>query len=764
MRAAIVISFIAMLVATAVQAQQQQQLNAPRAGYVYPAGGQQGTTFQAVVGGQFLNGVARAFVSGSGVHVRVLAHDRPVTGQALTALRDRVRTLQQELQKKVGADLARQKEIADLRFRIGDSQRRSANPAISETVTLEISIASNAEPGDRRLRLDTPIGLTNPLILCVGQLPEFRENDVKKSKADMELAVTLPAIVNGRLIPGDIDRIDFPLRAPPQYMPGDVDRYRFQARRGQQLIAAVSARHLIPFLADAVPGWFQATLALFDADGRELAYSDDYLFHPDPVIHYEIPADGEYVLEIKDAIYRGREDFVYRIAIGELPYVTGIFPLGGRSGVRTDVELRGWNLASNRFPMDARNKVPGSYPDLISGAGVQSNPLPFAVDTLREVLEAKPNNSIQQAQEITLPVIINGRVDEPGQRDVFSFKGRAGDVIVAEVHARRLQSPLDAVLELTDASGRRVAWNDDYEDKGAGAGLETHHADSRVTAKLPVTGIYYVRLGDVQRRGGTDYAYRLRIGAPRPDFELRISPSSISAGGGGTVPLTVTALRRDGLDGDIVIALKDAPGGFVLSGALLPAGQNRVRMTLTVPAIAGRNSQANALRAPVILKFEGRAVINGRSVVRQALPADDMMQAFAYQHLVLADDFWVSVIGRGATRAPSSIISAQPVRIRAGGTAQVRIAIPQLYRSFAKLQFQLSEPQEGVTISNQLLNATGASLVLAIDAAKLKAGQRGNLIVEISGERVPAPNAPATQLPRRVQVGILPAIAFEVIR
>ena len=32
------------------------------------------------------------------------------------------------------------------------------------------------------------------------------------------------------------------------------------------------------------------------------------------------------------AIYRGREDFVYRITIGELPFVTSIFPLGGRAG------------------------------------------------------------------------------------------------------------------------------------------------------------------------------------------------------------------------------------------------------------------------------------------------------------------------------------------------------------------------------------------------------------------------------------------------
>ena len=62
-----------------------------------------------------------------------------------------------------------------------------------------------------------------------------------------------------------------------QIMPGEVDRYRFPARKGQQLVFVTCARALIPYLADAVPGWFQATLTLFDSDGKEVAYSDHQL-------------------------------------------------------------------------------------------------------------------------------------------------------------------------------------------------------------------------------------------------------------------------------------------------------------------------------------------------------------------------------------------------------------------------------------------------------------------------------------------------------
>ena len=139
-------------------------------------------------------------------------------------------------------------------------------------------------------------------------------------------ATQLPVVVNG------------------QIMPGDVDRFSFKARKGTRLVLAASARELIPYLADAVPGWFQAVLALYDSKGNEVAYADAFGFRQDPVIYYEVPEDGEYVVEIHDSIYRGREDFVYRITIGEMPFVTGVFPLGGRAGTQVTVELKGWNL------------------------------------------------------------------------------------------------------------------------------------------------------------------------------------------------------------------------------------------------------------------------------------------------------------------------------------------------------------------------------------------------------------------------------------
>ncbi len=328
----------------------------------------------------------------------------------------------------------------------------------------------------------------------------------------------------------------------------------FRLAKASSLSSPSSARQLIPYLADAVPGWFQAAVTLYDPAGKELAFADHYRFHPDPVLHYVIPKDGQYMIEIRDSIYRGREDFVYRISVGELPFLTSIFPLGGKAGETTIVELEGWNLPTARLTQDVKDKGPGVYPLSVSRGESTSNRLPFAIDTLPECRAEKAISTPDAAQRVTLPIIVNGRVDQPGQWSVFRFDGRAGEQIVAEVLARRLDSPLDSVLKLTDAAGKQLAFNDDHEDKGMG--LDTHHADSWLTAALPANGTYYLHLGDAQQKGGPEYAYRLRIGPPRPDFELRIVPSSINVRGMASVPLTVYALRKDGFSGEITLALK----------------------------------------------------------------------------------------------------------------------------------------------------------------------------------------------------------------
>ena len=74
----------------------QAQPVGPRIGYIYPAGGQQGATFQVVVAGQYLGGVSGAFVSGAGVQAKVIEHIEPLTVEQGLLLKDKLTALQEK--------------------------------------------------------------------------------------------------------------------------------------------------------------------------------------------------------------------------------------------------------------------------------------------------------------------------------------------------------------------------------------------------------------------------------------------------------------------------------------------------------------------------------------------------------------------------------------------------------------------------------------------------------------------------------------------
>jgi hypothetical protein len=490
---------------------------------------------------------------------------------------------------------------------------------------------------------------------------------------------------------------------------------------------------------------------VYDAPGWERASDERFHFKPDPVIHFEASRDGEYTVEIHDSIFRGREDFVYRMAIGELPFVTGIFPLGGKLGEKTSVALAGWNLPEKTFSHD--NTETG----VTFLNGNFYNEVPFAVDDLPECSGREPNHSVETAQAVTLPIIINGHISSPGEQSVFKFAGHAGQPVVAEVFARRLDSPLDSFLRLTGADGKQLAFNDDFEDKGSG--LDTFHADSYLTATLPADGTYFIHLTDTQGRGGPEFAYRLRLSGPRPDFALRVVPSSLALRAGMSAPLTVFALRRDGFTNAVDLQLKDSPAGFSLSGAKIPAGQDKAQFTLKAPPEPSEK--------PVAIAIEGHARIGGKEAVHEAVPAEDMMQAFIYRHLVPSKELAVTVNGqaRPFLRDAFKIISATPVKISPGGTAMVRLTAPPGNNFSDRFKLELDNAPAGISLASAVATAAGLELVFACDAEKAEPGSAGNLICDVVPRiQMPAePQKTPGNQPRRSAVATLPAIPFKVV-
>jgi len=792
-------SFVVLGICVSI-AHSQTNTNQPHIGYLYPAGGQTGATIQITAGGQSLRGPSNVYVSGNGVHASVIKYIKPNININKDE-REVIQTRMTEVWNKRLAELNIEnpiplfprrnsgrkdaekantskdvndpngqkakmpdnpllydldnksiKELINIREMIFfPREKRQQNRQLAESVIIKITIDANAQPGNRELRIQTAQGLTNPMVFQVGALPEIRSFETGNPKIFSRFPVLANLLKDKPL--------ELPVLINGQIMPGDVDRFRFNAKMGQKLVVETQARSLIPYLADAVPGWFQAVTTLYDANGKEVAFDDDYRFNPDPVMFYKIPANGEYELEIRDSIYRGREDFVYRIAIGQLPFITQMYPLGGKEGVRTIASIDGWNLDRAKLLLDTKTDYDCVRQISCQKSKLPSNSVSYAVDTLPECNEAEINNTVENSQEITLPTIINGRIVKAGDADVFRFRGKAGEKITAEVYARQLNSPLDSLLRLTDESDKVLQWNDDFCEIGENylykdmTGLLTHHSDSYLQAELPSDGNYCIQITDSQNHGGRAYGYHLRVSAPQPDFALRVTPSSLNIRPGSSAPFCVYVIRKDGFNGEIKVSLKDAPAGFVITGGLVPAGRDSIRMTLT--------ASRDALTQPVSLQFAGSAKIGDKIISHPAVPCEDMMQAFLYRHLVPSQQLLAASINARWPALPIEPNGRSPVKIPAGGTAQVTYKT-QNRPIYKQLKFELSQPPEGLTLQD--VNVAPGSIVLKFKADKnMKSGFTDNLIVEASTEFTPKQNNGKSKNQKQVMsMGAVPAIPIVI--
>lgn len=723
-------------------------------GYVYPAGGQKGTTFEIIIGGQFLRNVKDIYFSTDGIKAEEVIYIPNLSPQQKQLLTKKIREIVtsrirgkplktdtsqdqkiklpdhpflQDLENKTNEEL---KKIFEL-F-IFPLRREQIKRSIQEKILAKITISDDLKPGVYELRAFTQFGLSNPLYFYVGEFPEVREKEQITPFENIPKEVfELPVVING------------------QIMPGDTDRFYFNAKKGQNLVIELKGRDIIPYMADAVPGWFQGVLTLYDSKGREIAYADDYRFNPDPVIFYKVPEDGEYMIEVRDALYRGREDFVYRLFIGEKPFISYIFPPGGRKGTKTNVSLSGFNLPEKNLELDTEKEV-GIYKTSFFFNGISSNPVFYAVDELPEIIEKEPNDSIKNSYEVSIPCIINGVISKPGDIDIFKFKCPAGFKLVAEVYSRRLGYPMDSFISLMDSSGKTLISNDDYVDKNFD--LLTHHSDSYIYFEIPESGTYYLKISDIQNHGGEEYIYRLKISPANPDFSLFVFHSSLNIIQGNTVPFYVYAVRKDGFNGEIKLKLKNPSSGFVLNGGIIPSDKNKMPITLTL------NSSFIPSNKPISVEIEGIAIIDRKEIKKVARPAEEMMQAFAYFHLVPSSELLIFSRRRFLPPLLTLLDEKEVIEIPQGGTAKIECKISQFFKN-ERIILELKNPSEGISIDDINIENDLLSFIIKVDK-KIKSGFSDNLIMEIFSE--PLTDSGQTKR-QKIPRGFLPAIPIKII-
>ncbi|MDB5338610.1 MAG: putative pre-peptidase [Planctomycetaceae bacterium] len=129
----------------------------------------------------------------------------------------------------------------------------------------------------------------NRLSLIVGPNPESIEvepNDIGEQAPQ----ITPPLTVNGRL-----------------GTPGDIDAYAFNANKGARFAIEVASTAL-GFPADPA-------LSVQDAAGKTLIELDDGPNSRDPSLRFTAPADGRFVVVLREHSRQGGDEFIYRLRI-----------------------------------------------------------------------------------------------------------------------------------------------------------------------------------------------------------------------------------------------------------------------------------------------------------------------------------------------------------------------------------------------------------------------------------------------------------------
>jgi len=149
-------------------------------------------------------------------------------------------------------------------------------------------------------------------------------------------------------------------------------------------------------------------------------------------------------VRVSDRMAAGSKQHFYRLTIGVVPYVTGIFPLGVPANETSAVQLIGWNLETAK-----RGGANGEIQKLTrtASAAVKTGApgeveVPIDTEAFRsrrnfkvmassapELLEAEPNDAAPSANPIQIPGAVNGRfwsVEHKADSDLFRFHVAAG--------------------------------------------------------------------------------------------------------------------------------------------------------------------------------------------------------------------------------------------------------------------------------------------------------------------------------------------------
>lgn len=608
-----------------------------------------------------------------------------------------------------------------------------------------VTIAGDVPPGRYEAWLAGRFGLSNPRAFVVDTLDQ-RADPGGINSLDKAFALPLNTAFHGR---ADGNAADY---------------FQLALKQGQRIV--------IECLAPEIDSRMEPSLAVLDASGRELKRA-----RLGGLLDFTAPADGVFIVQVHDFLFRGGHEHFYRLVPGTLPHIDFILPAAGMAGGKRQFTLFGRNLPGGQSsPVKASDgsaleqteveiQLPATPSTSAWSAAVSrpasaavdgfeyrlpspqgpSNPLFISFATAPVATEAEPNNDRAKPHLLQLPAEVSGQFLPANDRDWFGFDAKKGEVWWIEVFAHRLGRTCNPFILVQrvwkDEKGEeqtadvREAYDSDANL--GGREFNTAHRDPVFRFEAPEDGSYRVCLRDLFSETVEDPAlvYRLAIRRESPDFRLaampdtprpakddqrylHVTPTALRRG--ETLPVNVFAFRRDNFNGEIELSVEGLPPGVRAGAAKIEAGRNSAQLALT--------ADENAANWTGHFRVIGKAKIGDAETSRAAAPATLQWN--------VGDWNAEPVLTRLSGALPLSVIGAEtaPLTIAPDGNKpweaqeNTKLQIPLRFTRRAEFNANLKLKAAGPAALDKLPDldvdgkATNATLTLDLAQQKLPPG------------------------------------------
>lgn len=560
-------------------------------------------------------------------------------GQALGQLPAAQMTAVFPLGCQVGKETEVQVHGGDLE---GAAELRFTHPGITAELTntaerkFKVSVAEDVPTGVYEVRVVGALGLSNSRLFAVSTLDESRS---PSGNTSMKTAAALgdDSVVNGVCV----------VRLSSWF--------QVKAKKGQRLLLRISAKSLDSRMSPV--------MLLRSGAGERLARTN-----ADGLIDFTAPANGNYLIQVHDEIFRGGTEFFFRLENSSGAHVDFISPPIVPSFSESKITLFGRNLPGSK-PAGLKAADGQSLEQLsvkiseltqagqpggvvlppaaivldggvfrLPGNSVASNPFFVGLSPGNSLtMEQDGNDTADRAQRIPTPGLVAGSFYPARDVDCFMFAIKKNEVYWLDVFSQRLgcstnpyvTTQIVGVSEDGKESPEAVKEFYDSKDNPGGRGFNVSNRDMSWSFQAKADGYCRVILRDLVNQSSEDPSrgYVVALRRERPGFRLVVHPQTVAAvwkknkiielmathlRKGTTLPVELIVLREGNFTGPITITAEGLPKGVELHHCLVKANQKAITAFLTA------SEQVVSFIGDV--RFVGKAMIGDREEEQAAQP------------------------------------------------------------------------------------------------------------------------------------------------